>query len=480
MNTNGKHRNLSAVDVIDAETQPLEETTFYDTESPLLQPPKESEKAKKRSWKRRLIGWSFVLLLIAGGAVALYLLTRVNRVNVRVQADAPRDSQMARAKEQSANTENNLTADAIDIARKAAGIDNSANPNNAASPNPSPAPSPNMQFNTGPNLRFNDNNSPATERFGETNLGNGNQQQNQNQLAQRTTEPSLLTMPQSHANVTQSIFVDDAQLRTATAQPALTPTSLKTEKTSTPSISKAATPVLPPFGTMLPVRTQGVIFTLRNNSYARLELTRDCSGTGWSLPKGTILVGRTSGSEADRAFVNVIGFIDPRDNKLVKLSGEMMGSDGASGIDGKRMTVDGNRFRQTLRKIALGGVQLASGMAGALTGRGTVVIDSAGYRLLNPITDDARTALGGGSPKSFVKVEAGRAAYVMVVDLPKSLSGVDAPGDDEFVQGSHSLTDREVMELILFGTPDEIRAALPLMTDDQKRLAIKSVEVEKR
>ncbi len=74
---------------------------------------------------------------------------------------------------------------------------------------------------------------------------------------------------------------------------------------------------------MLPVRTQGVIFTLRNHSFARMELARDCAGPGWSLPKGTILVGRTSGGEYDRAFVNVISYIDPRDNKLVKLSGDV-------------------------------------------------------------------------------------------------------------------------------------------------------------
>jgi len=78
--------------------------------------------------------------------------------------------------------------------------------------------------------------------------------------------------------------------------------------------------VLPPFGTMLPVRAQGVIFTLRNNSYARLELTRNAQGPGWSLAKGTILIGRVSGSEYDRAFITVNGYLDPRENKLVKMS----------------------------------------------------------------------------------------------------------------------------------------------------------------
>jgi hypothetical protein len=63
----------------------------------------------------------------------------------------------------------------------------------------------------------------------------------------------------------------------------------------------------------------------------------------------------------------------------------------------------------------------------------------------------------------------------MVADLPKSVSAVDAPGDEELAHAANSLSDREVMELILFGSPDEIRAALPLMTDEQKRLAAKSL-----
>ena len=237
--------------------------------------------------------------------------------------------------------------------------------------------------------------------------------------------------------------------------------------------------VLPPFGTMLPVRTQGVIFTLRNNSYARLELTRDTAGEGWSLPKGTVLVGRTSGSEYDRAFVNVIGYIDPRDNKLVKMTGDVLGGDGATGIPGKRIRVDRNRLKQTLRKVASSGIQVAGMMAGALTGRGTVVLDGAGYRVLNPITDEARGAIGNSEEENtFVKVQAGQAAYVMVADLPKSIQAVDAPGEDELAHAAHSLTDREVMELILFGTPEEIRAATPLMTEEQKRLTLKTFQPE--
>ncbi len=197
------------------------------------------------------------------------------------------------------------------------------------------------------------------------------------------------------------------------------------------------------------------------------------------MPKGTVLVGRTSGSESDRAFVNVIGYIDPRDNRLVKMTGDVLGSDGATGIPGKRMGVDRNRLNQTLRKVASSGLQVAGMMAGALTGRGTVVVDGAGYRLMNPVTDEARGGIGAGNDRnSFVKVEAGRTAYVMVADLPKAVQAVDAPGEDELAHAAHSLTDREIMELILFGTPEEIRAATPLMNDEQKQLILKTLVPE--
>jgi hypothetical protein len=479
MNQNNGHHRLSAVDVIEEEvTSEQTGTTFYDANSPEFRPAKQIDVRRKKSWKRKLVGWSVLLLLICGAAVTLYLLLRVNRVNVRVQADARPDLQNAKPKTDSANSENGLTAEAINIARNASGTD-TANP--TASPVASPAPSPSMVANNGRNLSFTLN-SPATEPFNEGNTnGNTNQQLNNStvQASQAAAVSATTGLPQSRANATASIFVDDSVLKPAIQLQPATSVSSRVEKKTAPAISLKTPPtVVPPFGTMLPVRTQGVLFTVRNNSYARLELTRDCSGTGWSLPKGTVLVGRTSGSEYDRAFVNVIGYIDPRDNKLVKMTGEALGADGATGIPGKRIGVDRNRLKQTLRKVASSGVQIAGTMAGALTGRGTVVIDSAGYRLMNPISSDARAAIGGNEQRTFVKVMAGQPAYVMVADLPKSAQTVDAPGDDEILQAAGSLSDRDVMELILFGSPDEVRAALPLMTDEQKRLASKTLAPE--
>jgi len=116
-----------------------------------------------------------------------------------------------------------------------------------------------------------------------------------------------------------------------------------------------------------------------------------------------------------------------------------------------------------------------AGIVGGAMGRGTVILDRSGY----PIPDDIRGTTGSQDQKNaFVKVEAGQAAYVMVADLPKAIQAIDAPGDDELIRTASALSDREVMELILFGSPEEVRAALPIMTDEQRNLALKAIGKE--
>src|SRR5437870_4238066 len=460
MNQNGNRDHVAVMDVIDEDTQQHEKAApFYDPSNPAFEPAKQVDAGQKKRWKRKLISWSFVVLLIGGSAVALYQLLKVNRVNVKVEADSHRELQNAKTKTES-NSENGLTADAINIARAATGTDstksNDVNP--VPSPNASPSPSPSPSANVRTNYGFTGNSSPVFDQINNNGSdGSGNQQQNGsgNQQQVKTGEISPAQM-QNHANSTRSIFVDDVSAKLTTAAQTMTATQPRLESKAPGSPPKTPPVVLPPFGTMLPVRTQGVIFTLRNNSYARLELTRDSSGQGWSLPKGTVLVGHTTGSEYDRAFVNVIGYIDPRDNKLVKMTGDVLGIDGAAGIPGKRIGVDRNRLKQTLRKVASSGMQVA-GIVGGAMGRGTVIVDRSGY----PIPDDIRGTTGSQDQKNaFVKVEAGQGAYVMVADLPKSIQAIDAPGDDELIRTASALSDREVMELILLGSPEEVRAAM--------------------
>jgi hypothetical protein len=93
---------------------------------------------------------------------------------------------------------------------------------------------------------------------------------------------------------------------------------------------------LPSFGSMLPVKSLGVLYTLRSGGLVRLELTRDVKGKGWAIPRGTVLVGAMRGAEYDRAFVSLVGFIDTESGRFVKISGDLLGSDGGAGIRGKR------------------------------------------------------------------------------------------------------------------------------------------------
>jgi len=481
MNQNGNHDHVAVLDPIDEDAKGNEKaTTFYDPSNPSLKPVKPESAGHKKSWKRRLISWTVVLILMVALPVGLYLLLRVNRVNVRVDADSRRDTSTAKPKTDSGNSESTLTSEAINIAREAAGTDNSklgsVNPTPSPGASPIPSPSPGTYLRT--NYAFTGNTSPVFERVNDANR-DGNQQQNGVGNPQQVKTGDVLTAApmQNHANSTISIFVDDVPPKSATTSQAIRTAQIESRLKNSPSginVLKTPPAVLPPFGTMLPVRTQGVIFTLRNNSYARLELTRDSSGQGWSLPKGTVFIGRTVGSEYDRAFVNIIGYIDPRENKLVKITGEVLGNDGATGIAGKSMGIDRSRLKQTLRKVASSGLQVAGLMSGAI-GRGTVILDRSGY----PIPDDVRGLSGTrDGKKAFVKVQAGEAAYVMVADLPKPMQAVDAPGDDELAHAAVSLTDREVMELILFGSPDDIRAATPLMTDEQKKLVLNTLTPE--
>jgi len=477
MKESNRNNGRVSIELVD-DPPDRDRNSFFDSNSPEFSPPKETVTNKKKPWKRKLIGWCLILFIIAAGVFALYILLRVKRVDVRVQADSQRASKAAKAEPSPKNSEGGLSAEAINIAREAVGPD-ATTVLNTASANASPSPSPTTAQHGQRTLSYTDN-SPAYAASSDAGRGDSNPpQSNTGSTTQMPNESSASL--QSHANPTQTFFIEDAPLKPATTQITKlnsTPVEKKTDPTKT---AKAVLPVavLPVFGTMLPVRTRGVIFTLRNNSYARLELARDCQGEGWSLAKGTLLVGRVNGSEHDRAFINIFGYIDPGSNRLVKMTGEVVGSDGGSGMQGKRIVVDRNRLKQTLGKVASNGLQVAGMMAGALTGRGTVVVNGAGSRVLNPITDEAGQFVNGDDKRSFVRIEAGQPAYVMVADLPNEVESVDAVGQDVLATSSTSLTDREVMELILFGTPEDIRAASPLMNEDQKRMVLKSIVPEK-
>jgi hypothetical protein len=473
-NTSSENGNSHrpAVDVLNE--NPHTNSRFYDPSNPLLAPPKQLDETKQKSRKRKLIIVCFVFVLLAGSAFALHRLLKVNRVNVSVQADTRHDAQSVKTKEDSKGSDNNSSVEAIRLARQALGSDSPTN-NGSASPTPTPSPQDNSTDPTTVGLRSLSGTiyQPKPSDNGSSNARTGSTSNTTPDQQTSGATSAAQELAQSRANTTQTIYVGDFQAKApATAQinpPSLRPdTKARSKTTENPA-------VLPPFGTMLPVRTQGVVFTLRNNSYARLELVRDMKGSGWSLPKGTVLIGRASGSEYDRAFITVIGYVDSRDNRLVKMSGEVLGSDGGSGIQGKRVVVDSGGLKRALSKIASSGMQAAGLLASGFGGQRTVILDGAGNRIISPITDEASRMFGdaSGDKRAFVKVEAGRPAYVMVADLPKDRPAIDAPGEDQLRTGA--FTDRELMELLLFGTREDVSGAIPLMTDEQKTLALKTL-----
>ena len=193
----------------------------------------------------------------------------------------------------------------------------------------------------------------------------------------------------------------------------------------TVSASNAANKGIP-FGTLLPVRLVGSIYTLRRSGgFVRMELTRQVDGNGFSYPAGTKVIGNIRGGESSRAFVTIIGLIDPVSGALVKFGGELLGKDGASGIEGKRrrLTSQWARFFDGLKETA----SSVLGSVGALRSGGTVILSEPIRRGSESMSEDLSDALmSGDKDNTFIEVSAGSNGYVLVTDLPDTSSASSA------------------------------------------------------
>ena len=181
-----------------------------------------------------------------------------------------------------------------------------------------------------------------------------------------------------------------------------------------------------PFGTLLPVRLLGAIYTLRNSGgVVRMELTQAIEGKGYSYPAGTTLVGNVRGGESVRAFVTVVGLIDPVSGELVRFTGELMGVDGASGINGERKRITGKwaRFFRGLKDTA-GSIL---GSVGSLRSGGTVILSEPLRRGSERLSEDTSESLFGSEREdTFLEVMAGTNGYVLVTQLPEATTATTA------------------------------------------------------
>jgi hypothetical protein len=250
------------------------------------------------------------------------------------------------------------------------------------------------------------------------------------------------------------------------------------------------TVALPPFGSMLPVRTIGGLYTLRSDALARLELTRDMVGNGWSMKRGTILVGSTKGGEYDRAYVAIIGFIDPESGKFVKLGGDVLGGDGAGGLKGKSRQLD-SRWTRILSQLGNAALSVTTAALGGRSNGTVVISDGARSSLINPVSAELNGVLGGPSDRNrrvgFVEIVAGTPGYVMVTDLPPSIKGTEASAeldvqslaalsDVDAVRPATGISEREFAELIANGSPEEIKAKLHTMSPEMRKIALAVLE----
>jgi hypothetical protein len=412
----------------------------------------DAEEQRPGAKRKRLIGAAiFMLVLIATGAGLWMMFSGGARtkVNVPVRDNAQRTDQAARGGD-------DATAQAIAEVRSA-----TATPSPAASASPAPGTIEAIGGTrtiivpttpvTVPIEGVGDTvSTPATEAA----VG---QQGGAFQTQASTAAKSGGIV--SERNTERSIRCAPTPVAASTRRPLSDASPKQPPVTESPVLKRAGAEgvVLPPFGAMLPIRTMGALYTLRPG-LARFELTRDVRGQGWQMRKGTTLIGQQQGGEYDRAYVSLVGFIDPESKRFVKVSGEVLGADGAPGLQGKRRQI-GSRWARVLGRVATAAVPL--GQAALSRGNSTTVV------IPGAVAPELTSSVA--SRREFIEVRAGAPAFVMITDLPKEAQGVDA---DSLAEGNiETLKDEELAELLSSDSPEKIRAAMPRMTPKLRRIA---------
>ncbi len=466
-------------------------------------------KLRKKRRRKKVIGVLLIVLFVigVGGVAAFYLVRRSMKVEVIVGDKSAVAGGMGN---EAASNGNNLTQQAVkemrDVTRNAPATtpatpgerrdqtpDASVIPEGLAGTIKAPPPSERTaleQITTAGQTKTahetGTETKTDTDAIAQTRAGAGRASG-----SMRTSRVGNL--PLSNGMVDHSIYITETAPESK-SETARVKTSGGVSRSGTESIGAARDAAretetgvaVPSFGTMLPVRTLGAIYTLRSGALTRFEVTRDMSGVGWSLPRGTVFVGTLRGGEYDRAYMAMIGFVDPQTGRLVKIGGDVLGADGASGLKGKRRRLS-SRWTHVLGEAGRSAINFTQS---ALAGRngGTTIIMPGVNSTVNP---ELSALQGRGNNREFVEVEAGAPAYVMITDLPETIKGIDAlarlNGDDlagalnsDDQATGNGLTDAELAALLASGSTKQIREALPKMTMPMRRIAQAVLEQSER
>lgn len=444
---NAEERPISTDAVTGGPVEPADQ-------APLASPPK--KKRSKKSWLALLV--LLPALLAAAGAAIYYALVLPGATRVRTPVSDQRAGNDSHANEY-------MTKQAVEEAQRAYGT-----------PQPQAGPTPTASPDLGA-LAGTTSSSPYL-----------NEQPAVAPAATPTPAEAVVTNRRSDHAIRFGSLQPGASPSPTPAPRAVAegPTPVNTGATYSPPAA-----VVPPLGTMLPIRTLGSLLTIRNQSMVRMSLTREMRGPGWSLPAGTTLVGSLGGSDplSPRAFVSLDGFIDPRTGRFVGASGEVKGADGAQGLLGRRRTV-GSGWTRALSRIGVGAVGVAetalNGFGRGGRGGGNTIILGGGLdRVTNPMTGELSALISDSQGRqSFVEVAAGTPGFVLINNLPDAAKAVAAPVENLLVTDSSParvrdtgrlsspLTDEETAELLTNGNRESIIAAFPRMSPEFRRVAL--------
>ena len=421
----------------------------------------------KDSRKRRLISGAVLLLATFGGLVAVYYTLKPSN-SVRVSVSTKRDKRAPDATARPDKGPEDVTADAIAEVRSAMSNTPAATPTpGGASVLPRDAQLPPTSSTILPSDAASTPDIVDTKSQGSTAAVASRRNQERSIRFPDETDQST-----AHANSGPS----NAAGRSDSSQPGAASSVPISSKGPTAKPSLAAH-TLPSLGSILPVRTLGKIYTLRSGSSIRLELTRYVQGDGWSLSKGTVLIGQIRGSEQDRAFIAVTGFIDPTQERLVNLSGDVLGDDGGSGIRGKFHKLSSG-WSRAFARVGAAAVNVVGAVAGSRISGQPVIISDIGSQAISPFNREVDTTLLQQA-RGFVEVPAGTSGFVMVTRLPASENGADPkpesrtpPSEGTLSSASTTeLTEDELAALLTSGDPEMIKAALPRMSPQMRTIA---------